>query len=82
MSSSLDSSKCLGLYVFNLINLDKETCSLYQVLTAIVTLLWIVVAVGTMKGSLTGKMFYAPCLTTDMKLKERKLKKIAEMAER
>jgi len=33
-----------------------------QVLTVVVTMLWIIVAAGTTKGAYSGKLFYAPCL--------------------
>jgi len=45
-----------------------------------VVLLWIVVAVSTVQRSITGKMFYAPCLGTDMKIKEAKMRKIPAKA--
>jgi hypothetical protein len=45
------------------------------VISVIVFLLWIIVAIGTVRDSLSGKMFYAPCLDTDMKLKELKIRK-------
>lgn len=37
-----------------------------QVLTVICVILWIVVAAGTIRGAISGKMFYAPCLGTDL----------------
>jgi hypothetical protein len=43
-----------------------------QVLTVISVLLWIVVAIRTVQHAITEKMFFAPCLGTDLKL--RKLK--------
>ncbi len=44
----------------------------------IVFIFWIIVAVGTIRDSLTGKMFFAPCLGTDMKLQELKIKRRIE----
>lgn len=37
---------------------------------------WLIIAAGTIQRSITGKMFFAPCLGTDLflrKLKEDKL---------
>jgi hypothetical protein len=33
-----------------------------QIFAAAVCLLWVVVATGTLKGAISGKLFYAPCL--------------------
>jgi hypothetical protein len=35
------------------------------------------VAAGTVHHSLTGEMFYSPCLETDMKLQQLKIRKRA-----
>ena len=44
--------------------------------------MWLVIAAGTVRGSLTGKMFFAPCLGTDLFLKkieeEKRAKKKAK----
>lgn len=45
-------------------------------MSVIVFILWVIVAVGTVRDSLTGKMFFAPCLSTDMKLQELKIKRM------
>jgi hypothetical protein len=37
-----------------------------QVLTVACILMWLTVAALTIKNSVTGKMFYAPCLGTDL----------------
>jgi hypothetical protein len=39
--------------------------------------MWFVVAVGTIKRSATGKMFFAPCLGTDLYHKKTKEEKAA-----
>jgi len=72
----------IGVFALSTFTLGEELESKFfnvlgTVLTGIAVLLWIIVAIGTVKGSLTGKMFYAPCLETDMKLKEKKLKRLA-----
>ena len=39
-------------------------------------IMWLVVAAGTVRGAISGKMFFAPCLGTDlflMKLKDEKM---------
>lgn len=41
-----------------------------QVLTGITVIMWLVIAVRTIKGALSGKMFFAPCLGTDLFLKK------------
>ena len=49
-----------------------------QVFAGIITILWIVVAAGTIKQVITAKIFFAPCLGTDLyllRLKEQKLQK-------
>jgi hypothetical protein len=48
----------------------------------IVIVLWIIVAVPTVKGAITGKLFHAPCLETDIKLKELKEQKLRRLAEK
>ncbi|KAI9850191.1 MAG: hypothetical protein M1838_006000 [Thelocarpon superellum] len=48
----------------------------WQVLTACVVLLWIIVAVRTVQRSFTGTMFFAPCLGTDMKAKQLRVRKL------
>jgi hypothetical protein len=38
--------------------------------------MWLVIAAGTVQRSITGKVFFAPCLGTDLylrKLRERKM---------
>jgi hypothetical protein len=45
-------------------------------MSVIVFILWAIVATGTVRGSITGKMFFSPCLNTDMKLQELKIKRI------
>jgi hypothetical protein len=50
-----------------------------QVLTVACVLLWIVVAIRTV-GSITGKVFFAPCLGTDLKGRIFKERKIAARA--
>jgi len=37
--------------------------------------MWLVIAIGTVKRSLKGKMFFAPCLGTDLFLKQLEGKK-------
>ena len=37
-----------------------------QVLTAACVLMWLVVAIGTVQRSISGKMFFAPCLGTNL----------------
>ena len=32
--------------------------------------MWLVVAAGTIRNSISGKMFYAPCLGTDLFMKK------------
>jgi hypothetical protein len=44
------------------------------------TLLWIVVAVFTVQNSITGKVFFAPCLGLDLKLRKFKERTIAARA--
>jgi hypothetical protein len=39
--------------------------------------MWIVVAIGTVQRSITGKMFFAPCLGTDLFLRTNELDKFA-----
>jgi hypothetical protein len=51
-------------------------------LSVIVIILWAVVAVPTVKGAISGKLFHAPCLETDLKLKELKEQKLKRMAEK
>lgn len=36
-------------------------------------IMWLVIAVRTVRRSLTGKMFFAPCLGTDLFLRQRAL---------
>jgi hypothetical protein len=48
-----------------------------QVLTVACVLLWIIVAVFTVQRSITGKMFFAPCLGTDLKRRKLKKRKVA-----
>lgn len=43
-----------------------------QIFTVVCVLLWIVVAAGTIRGAISGKMFYAPCLGTDLHAKKLK----------
>lgn len=38
-------------------------------------LMWLIVAAGTVHGVLSLKMFFAPCLGTDLYLKKRKEEK-------
>ena len=40
-------------------------------------IMWLVVAAGTVRGAISGKMFFAPCLGTDLYLKRRKDEKMA-----
>ena len=40
-------------------------------------IMWLGVAVGTVRGSLTGKMFFAPCLGTDLYLRRLREEKLA-----
>ncbi|KAH8721588.1 sulfite efflux pump SSU1 [Phaeosphaeriaceae sp. PMI808] len=42
------------------------------VLTGICVIMWLIVAVRTVKGAVSGKMFFAPCLGTDLFLKKSK----------
>ena len=37
--------------------------------------MWIVVAIGTVQRSITGKMFFAPCLGTDLFLRTKEADK-------
>ena len=39
--------------------------------------MWLVVAGGTVLGAVSGKMFFAPCLGTDLYLKQRNNEEIA-----
>ena len=39
--------------------------------------MWLVVAAGTVRGVVSGKMFFAPCLGTDLYLKKARDEKIA-----
>jgi hypothetical protein len=48
----------------------------------IVFILWVVVAVPTVKGAIAGHLFQAPCLETDIKLKELKAQKLKRLAEK
>ena len=45
-----------------------------QVLTGICVVLWLFVTVRTVKRAINGKMFFAPCLGTDLFLKRSKAK--------
>lgn len=45
-------------------------------MSVIVFILWIIVAIGTIQNPITGKTFYTPCLHTDMKLQELKIKRM------
>ena len=40
-------------------------------------ILWLVVAAGTVMRSITGQMFFAPCLGTDLFLKKLEEEKLA-----
>ena len=52
-----------------------ETLTLcVKVLTGACIIMWLVVATGTVKGSISGKMFFAPCLGTDLFLRLRRIK--------
>jgi tellurite resistance protein TehA-like permease len=57
----------LGVYAVSTIEIGKQMPSpffkvLGTVFSVAVILLWIVVAIGTMRGAWDGKLFYAPCL--------------------
>ncbi|KAH7383061.1 MFS transporter [Cadophora sp. MPI-SDFR-AT-0126] len=61
----------VGVFTLLTISISEELESeflkvLSCVLTGICVVMWLVVAVGTVQRSLTGKMFFAPCLGTDL----------------
>ena len=39
--------------------------------------MWLAITAGTVQRSLTGKMFFAPCLGTDLFLRRQKEEKVA-----
>lgn len=43
-----------------------------QVLTVTIVMMWLVIAAGTIRGVISGKMFFAPCLGTDLYAKRKK----------
>lgn len=47
------------------------------VLTGMCIIMWLVVAAGTIQRSISGKMFFAPCLGTDLFLRRQKEERIA-----
>ena len=64
----------IGVFTLSTTQIGKEMPSpffevLGTVFSILVTLLWIVVAVGTLRKALTGEIFFAPCLK-DMEGKE------------
>jgi hypothetical protein len=65
--------------------MSRRLCSILnrrsQALTVACVILWIIVAVGTVQRSITRKMFFAPCLGTDLKLRKLKERKIAARTE-
>jgi hypothetical protein len=48
---------------------EERLTKFWQVLTGICVAMWLVVAAGTIKKSVKGTMFFAPCLGTDLFLK-------------
>ncbi|KAF2735278.1 sulfite transporter Ssu2 [Polyplosphaeria fusca] len=57
----------LGVFAVNTIEIGLQMPSLFfrvlgTVFSVAVILLWCVVAIGTVRGALDGKLFYAPCL--------------------
>lgn len=50
-----------------------------QVLTGICVVMWLVVMMRTVKRAISGKMFFAPCLGTDLFLKRDKTKEKSHM---
>jgi tellurite resistance protein TehA-like permease len=49
--------------------LRRAVIDLWQIISLCVVVLWMVVSIGTLKGVVSGKLFFAPCLA-DLKLKE------------
>lgn len=45
--------------------------SLAQILLVVCVIIWLIIAAGTVRGALSGKMFFAPCLGTDLYLMEK-----------
>jgi len=65
----------LGVYAASTIQIGIEMDSRFfkvlgQIFSVAVILLWCVVAVGTVRGAWSGKLFYAPCLNNLKKLEE------------
>ena len=57
----------LGVYAVSTITFGTEMPSLFfrvlgTIFAVCVIILWIVVAAGTVKGAISGELFYAPCL--------------------
>lgn len=57
----------LGVFAISTMTFGVEMPSLFfkvlgTILSVVVILLWIVVAAGTVKGAISGELFYAPCL--------------------
>jgi C4-dicarboxylate transporter/malic acid transport protein len=68
----------VGVFTLLTISIGEELESRFFkvtscVLTGICVIMWLVVAVMTVQRSLTGKMFFAPCLGTDLFQKTKEL---------
>ena len=64
MSAELPSEffKVLGTVCYVLIILRVSDAETLQIFSVAVTLLWVVVSVGTIKKAISGEIFVAPCL--------------------
>jgi len=75
----------IGIFTLTTILIGEEFPSRFfkvlgTVLTVACVLFWIAIAACTLKVSITGKMFFSPCLGTDLKLRRLKERKIAARA--
>ncbi|KAL6718745.1 hypothetical protein ACLMJK_002979 [Lecanora helva] len=67
----------VGVFTLLTITLGEEMESrffkiLSCVFTGMLVVAWLIIAAGTLRNSLTGKMFFSPCLGTDLFQKENK----------
>lgn len=54
-------------------SLDKADWRIFQILSLSVTLLWVIVACGTVKKLRTGEILFAPCLKDVEGLKKERV---------
>ncbi|KAJ5782083.1 malate permease [Penicillium paradoxum] len=71
----------LGVFASSTCQIGKELPSAFfnilgTILSLFVVVLWIIVSIGTLKGVVSGKLFFAPCLA-DLRVEDKDAAKVA-----